>query len=60
MNRYIVMKSPATGETVSIFDREREVVIPLSESNADYRDYLLWVAEGNAPDVPEQGVTDAN
>ena len=54
MNKYILMKSPATGDTVSIFDRERELVIPLSLSNADYGAYLEWVNEGNEPDTPEE------
>ena len=58
MNKYIVMKSPATNETVSIFDREREVVIPLSLSNTDYNEYLKWVEDGNVPDEPED--PDAN
>ena len=48
------MKSPATGDTVSIFDRERELVIPLSLSNTDYAAYLEWVNEGNEPDTPEE------
>ena len=25
-------------------------LIPLSEDNRDYRDYLTWVAEGNEPE----------
>ena len=53
MVRYIVMKSPASGEIIGVFDREKEFVIPLSESNTDYRAYLDWVADGNEPDIPE-------
>lgn len=53
MIRYINMRSEATGDVVSIFDREREVVIPISTSNTDYCNYLDWVALGNFADEPE-------
>lgn len=53
MNKYIVMKSPASGQVVSIFDRERQLVIPLSMSNMDYVEYLNWLDAGNQPDEPE-------
>ena len=30
--------------------------IPINEENADYLDYLAWVAEGNTPDPADQTV----
>lgn len=27
--------------------------IPMSEDNADWRDYLLWLAEGNTPEAAD-------
>lgn len=60
MKKYIVMKSPASGGVVGIFDREREVAIPLSSSNSDYAEYLNWLSEGNTPDEPEEWNSDAS
>lgn len=60
MVKYIVIKSPTSSTVVGIFDREREIVIPLSSSNSDYSDYLNWVSQGNSPDEPEEWNTDAS
>lgn len=34
--------------------REDGASIPLDDSNADYREFLRWVAEGNEPAAPGQ------
>lgn len=40
-------------ETISIKRLEDSAYIPLDEGNADYRQYIYWVAEGNAAEVEE-------
>ena len=37
----------------TITDSNLELVIPLAEDNADYQEYLEWVAEGNTPEPTE-------
>lgn len=39
-----------TGDTITYIVREDGANIPMDESNADYRVYLEWVAEGNTPE----------
>lgn len=48
--RYVKIYSPATSQFVGVFDKEKEAVIPLSEGNSDYQQYLLWLADGNTPE----------
>jgi hypothetical protein len=35
---------------VMVKDNERKCFIPVDSANADYVDYLAWVALGNTPD----------
>ena len=36
-----------------ILDKERNVAIPKSTNNADYNNYLEWVAEGNTAEAAD-------
>jgi len=36
-----------------IIDTENSKFIPLNTDNKDYRDYLIWLEEGNSPDPVE-------
>ena len=44
-------KNPLNKNDESILMVEDGVIssVPISEQNADYRDYLEWLAEGNTP-----------
>ncbi|MEF3075171.1 hypothetical protein V2P20_09050 [Methylobacter sp. Wu1] len=43
MTKYILGKH-------CIFDAEKNKVIPMDEGNRHYKEYLVWVSEGNEPD----------
>lgn len=47
---YIVRRE--NGEDICIL-REDGTFIPFCEDNIDYREYLLWVAEGNVAEIVE-------
>jgi hypothetical protein len=38
----------------------RKYYVPESDGNTDYQEYLLWVAEGNEPEVIEPDVTEVD
>lgn len=42
------------GETVSVNRLSDGASIPCSEDNADYQQYLKWLAEGNTPLPPDE------
>jgi len=35
-------------------DPEKPLWIPINEENADYQEYLKWVAEGNTPEPADE------
>jgi len=43
--------------TTSILRLSDTAYIPQDEGNSDYREYLTWLAEGNAPEPADQVVT---
>tara|TARA_R100000426_G_C4816188_1_gene108531 strand:- start:25 stop:207 length:183 start_codon:yes stop_codon:yes gene_type:complete len=49
---YKLGKNPLTGvvNQVTKESNGRKLIIPFIDDNADYQDYLAWVAEGNTPD----------
>ena len=44
---YTNMIDPINGKTMGIFRLADKACIPMNEANLDYRQYLVWVAEGN-------------
>tara|TARA_E500000318_G_scaffold95676_1_gene95560 strand:+ start:1025 stop:1189 length:165 start_codon:yes stop_codon:yes gene_type:complete len=48
---YKLIKTPETVDHVSTVKRLADnAFIPMSEGNADYQEYLAWLAEGNTPE----------
>ena len=41
---------PGNCAVKKIVEGQNPIYIPSDESNADYREYLKWVAEGNTPE----------
>ena len=50
MAKYKLTKDVVTGEELPFILLGGGVYIPKVETNADYQEYLAWVAEGNTPD----------
>ena len=50
---YKLIKNMNSGEIVSIQRLSDNAFIPLDVCNADYQEYLLWVAAGNTPEAAD-------
>jgi len=46
---YKLQKIPSSSEPTCIVRLLDNLHIPFDTGNADYREYLAWVAEGNTP-----------
>lgn len=52
---YKLLLNPMTNELDTIVLRLADnAFIPMHESNIDYREYLLWLAEGNTPEPADE------
>ena len=53
---YKLVKTPETSNHVSTVKRLADnAFIPMRQGNADYLEYLLWVAKGNTPKPADAG-----
>ena len=50
MAKYKLTKDAVTGEELPFILLGEGVLIPKNTGNADYLEYLDWVADGNTPD----------
>ena len=52
---YKLYKSPMTGQDISVSKQVGNHVlsIPFDNDNADYQEYLAWVAEGNTAEASD-------
>lgn len=53
MARYQEINDPMINQITMIYDKEENFYFPLSENNRRYREYLVWLSQGNTPDSPE-------
>ena len=56
MAEYKLTKDAVTGEELPFILLGEGAYIPKNTDNADYLEYLDWVAEGNTPDPADQTV----
>ena len=56
MAKYKLTKDVVTGEELPFILLGGGVYIPKVEDNADYQEYLAWVAEGNTAEAADQTV----
>ena len=49
MTTYKLIKDPKFGDIKSVL-KDGASHVPFNDENADYKDYLAWVAEGNTPE----------
>ena len=56
MAKYKLTKDAVTGEELPFILLGEGVFIPKNTGNADYLEYLDWVAEGNTRDPADQTV----
>jgi hypothetical protein len=55
---YKLYKSKISGIVNSVIksvDGENPLCIPFDPANTDYQRYLKWLAEGNTPELADQG-----
>ena len=51
---YKLIKNPITGVTNEVVKRIADnAFIPFDNDNADYQEYLAWVAEGNTAEAAD-------
>ena len=48
------MNDPITGNLMQVYRSVDNTYIPLNEENADYQEYLAWIAEGNTPEPADE------
>jgi hypothetical protein len=50
---YKIVNGPLGGQSIQKISDGISLLIPIDEANADYQDYLQWLAAGNTPDPPD-------
>lgn len=48
----------ALNNEIYILEKNSGMQIPNDPANADYQNYLKWVAEGNTPEPPDEDEVD--
>ena len=51
---YKLINSNMTGEFVAVKRSSDGALIPVVEDNADYQEYLEWLAKGNTPEPADE------